>query len=259
MDDAALARRQHASHRAFYALLGQAPGNRLLELPGVQAAIVPGSPDRSMPNAVVYEDAGALVASHAQLVTAYAAAGVRAWTVWTPPGQEAVGARLEALGHVADGTPPLMAAELAEVDLEPRRALDLDPAPDWRTVGRLNDRAYGLAGALEAALEALPAGGCFRPWVAWLDGRRAASAAVLVCGGDAYVCFVAVAPQARGRGLSSELLRRALTTAREEGATTTTLEASAMGEPIYTAMGYRVIGRMGMWERRIRNDSAQPG
>lgn len=252
MDDAELARRQHASHRAFYRLLGQAPGNRVLDLPGVQATVVPAAPDRSMPNAVIYEDADSLLDAHPQIVRAYAEAGVRAWTVWTPPGQEAVGRRLAALGHVADGTPPLMAAELGDLDLAPRRELDLAPAPGWGTVGRLNDRAYGLERALEVALERLPRGDGVRPLVALADGTPVACAAVLVCDADAYLCFVAVAPEARGRGLASELVRRALATARHDGATTSTLEASAMGRPIYAGMGYREIGRMGMWERRVQ-------
>jgi len=257
VDDAELARRQHTSHRAFYRLLGRSPGNTVLEWPGVQATVVPGAPDRSMPNAVVFEDAEALLAAHAELAAAYDAAGVRAWTVWTMPGDAAVGRRLEPLGHVFDGRPPLMAATLAGLDLEPRRDLDLDSAPRWADVGRLNDLAYGLSGApLETALSGLPDAAAVHVLVARVDGAAAGSAVVLVCDRNAYVCFVAVAPAARGRGLCSELLRRALARARDEGATSTTLEASAMGAPIYAAMGYRVLGEMGMWERRVRNDSA---
>jgi ribosomal protein S18 acetylase RimI-like enzyme len=249
--DAELARRQAASHRAFYGLLGRAPGNRLLELPGVQAAIVPGCPDRSMPNAVVFEDADALLAAHPHLVAAYAAAGVGAWTVWTGPGEEEVGRRLVPLGHVPDGRPPLMAAELEALDLGSRREVDLVAAPCWRDVGELNDEAYGLSGApLETALAGLPEAAA-HVLIARADGHPAACAVVLVCGEDAYVCFVAVASAARGRGLCSELLRRALTRAAQDGATSTTLEASAMGAPIYAAMGYRSLGQMGMWERRV--------
>jgi ribosomal protein S18 acetylase RimI-like enzyme len=259
VDDAELVRRQQVSHRAFYALLGRAPGHELLELPGVQAAIVPAAPDRSMPNAVVYEEVDALLDAHPRLVEAYAEAGVRAWTVWTPPGDEAVGRRLEALAHVHDGHPPLMAAALADVDRVPRRELRLDPAPSWREVGRLNDIAYELRGApLETALAPLPADAA-HVLVARAGGAAVACCVVLVCEADAYVCFVAVDPAARGRGLCSELQRRGLARAAEDGATSTTLEASAMGAPIYAAMGYRSIGLMGMWERRVRDNSARAG
>lgn len=36
----------------------------------------------------------------------------------------------------------------------------------------------------------------------------------------------------------------------EGGAETTTLEGSAMGEPVYARLGYCSLGRLQMWERR---------
>jgi GNAT superfamily N-acetyltransferase len=62
--------------------------------------------------------------------------------------------------------------------------------------------------------------------------------------------LVAVVPQARGRGLAAELMRRALAQARSAGALTTSLESTALGEPVYRSLGYRALGRFGMWERR---------
>ena len=83
-------------------------------------------------------------------------------------------------------------------------------------------------------------------------GRPAAALSLALHDGDAYVWLVATAPEARGRGLASELLRRALRAARDEaGATTTTLEATAMGEGVYRRLGYRDLGRLGMWEHRV--------
>ena len=59
-------------------------------------------------------------------------------------------------------------------------------------------------------------------------------------------------PRPAGAACASELLRRALRTARDEaGATTTTLEATAMGEGVYRRLGYRDLGRLGMWEHRV--------
>jgi hypothetical protein len=70
--------------------LGQngAAGSRVLELEGVTAAIVPTTPDRSVINAVVYERPEALEAGLDELASAYSAAGVTAWTVWVPDGDE---------------------------------------------------------------------------------------------------------------------------------------------------------------------------
>lgn len=48
------------------------------------AAITPSCPDRSIVNAVVYDDAAALAAALDGLAETYERAGVRAWTVWVP-------------------------------------------------------------------------------------------------------------------------------------------------------------------------------
>jgi hypothetical protein len=45
-------------------------------------------------------------------------------------------------------------------------------------------------------------------------------------------------------------MRTALREARERGCTTTCLEATARGEPVYARLGYRPLGRLGMWELR---------
>jgi GNAT superfamily N-acetyltransferase len=70
--------------RATARLIGAgAEANRVLELDGVTAAIVPSTPDRSVVNSVVYEHAELLEAALGTLADAYDEAGVRAWTVWT--------------------------------------------------------------------------------------------------------------------------------------------------------------------------------
>ena len=42
----------------------------------------------------------------------------------------------------------------------------------------------------------------------------------------------------------------ALAEARERGCATSSLQASAMGEPVYAALGYRTHFRFRMYERR---------
>src|SRR3954471_23767290 len=90
MNDRALRRRQAASQRAFYKMLGSASRDaRLLQFEGVQATIVPVRQWFSVFNGVLYENARALRAALPALAEAYERAGVGAWTVWVPPGDRA--------------------------------------------------------------------------------------------------------------------------------------------------------------------------
>jgi GNAT superfamily N-acetyltransferase len=250
MDDATLAARQLAGQMAAFEHNVGSAGRVLRPAPGVLATVVAALPDRSLPNSVVYADPAALTdAVLDELQARYDEAGVRAWTVWTRPEDTAVAERLAARGHTLDGQPLLMVGELDAMDLQPRSDLDWEDAPSWALLGALNDRAYGMAGDFERL------GGRMRdertvPWVARVDGAPAGCAGVLVQDGNAEVWMVAVTPAARGRGLSAEILRHALSAARAQGAATTSLESSAMGEPTYRRLGYRGLGRLGMWEKR---------
>jgi len=249
-DDAELAARQNASHLALFADAIGSAGSVLRPVEGVVASVNPVVPERSMPNSVVYRDGAALDdAVLDELGRAYDATGVRAWTVWVRPGDDELAARLQERGHAHDAQPMLMAAPLDEMDLEPRGALDLVPDADWALAGRLNDRAYGLPGDFER-LGALLDDPVSRLWVARADGSPAGCVAVRVVDGDAEVWMVAVVPETRGRGLAGELMRHALRAAVDEGATTTSLESTKLGEPVYRRLGYRALGRFGMWERR---------
>ena len=250
--DAELARRHAASHRAAYRLFASgSPGGTTFELDGgVLAAITPALPERSLFNAVLYDEPRPLLAALDELDRRYDDAGVRAWTVWTHPGDTATAEALHAAGHAHDGEPMLMGAGLAELGLEPRADLPRVRSNDWAALARCNDAAYGIApGTFAVALGGIrdPAA---RAYVALDDGEPVAACGTVLHDGDANVLFVATVPAAQRRGLASELMRHALREARAAGASTTTLEASAAGEPVYARMGYRSLGRLGMWERR---------
>jgi GNAT superfamily N-acetyltransferase len=253
MDDAALAARQLAGQREMYRSMGErVAGASVVERPGgVLACLVPALPERSVFNSVVYEDPGALLAVRDELDAAYVAAGVRAWTVWVRPEHDALRPALEAAGHAFDAQPMLMAAALEELDLEPRLALDLVASPTWEDLARLNDRAYGIdpAASFVAAFTGFDdARG--RLYLARVDGELVAGLGTLSVEGTCEIVYVATVPEARGRGLSSELMRTALRAARADGCAVTTLEATALGEPVYARLGYRPLGRLGMYELR---------
>src|SRR5207244_214943 len=99
--------------------------------PAVQATVVPVSPERSLPNAVLYSDPQAVLEAYDELAAIYTLAGVRAWTVWVRPADDDLAAELERRGHKIDGTPAIMGCTLDELDLEPRVELDLESDPRW--------------------------------------------------------------------------------------------------------------------------------
>lgn len=250
MDDAELMARELASQKAtFRALAVGSAGGEVLERDGLLACLSPGTPDTSIPNGVFYGDAEALLAAREELEDRYARAGVRAWTVWVRPGDREVARALEAAGHALDGTPALMAARIEEMDLEPRGALDLVADARWEEVGRVNDVAYGAPHFERLLQGARPPG--LVAYAARAGGHVAAVACVVHEDGDCGVSLVATVPEARGRGLCSELLRLALREAHAAGCVTTSLEATALGQPVYERLGYRVLGRIEMWEHRV--------
>jgi ribosomal protein S18 acetylase RimI-like enzyme len=252
-DDAALRARRIRSQREFLRAVGGASDRaRFVELRGsVWASLTPARPDRSVVNAVVYDDTDALLASLDELAALYQDGGIAAWTVWVPEGDERAVDALHAEGHVLDGEPRDMGGALDEMDLEPRFELDVDRAPSWTEVAEVNEAAYfaSAGGAyFGPALARLDAQG----YVARLDGRPASCLAIVDADDDAYVALVATRPEAQRRGLAGELLRLALRDARDRGLRTTTLEATKAGAPVYVRLGYRDLGVVEMWERRVR-------
>jgi ribosomal protein S18 acetylase RimI-like enzyme len=238
----------HASMFAEFRDMPEAGGGRLFERDGVLASILPAVPDRSLPNSVLYRDQDALADALDELTAVYEEAGVRAWTVWLPAGHARARALLEERGHVLDANPKAMAARLS--DVEPPRPSDPvpDPHPRLEELGRINAVAYGAE-----ALARVIGEGELDPDRLYLARERGEVVAGLITGdhdGDCSVWWVATLPEARGRGLASGLMRRALADARERGCDISTLQATKMGEPIYRALGYRPLGPFEMWELR---------
>ena len=253
-------RRGFNSHRRFIeAAASGSAGGRLIEQPGLWAAIVPARPDRSLFNSVAYEDPAALERAYPQLEAAYREAGVEAWTVWVPEGDRASAAMLERAGHHFDGAPQAMALDLtapavpaagaAAAGDEGDAELAITDSGDWRELCSINDAAYEhRPGTFVDGLG--PDGTGFRVYAARSQGWIAAGLATLDTDGDCGICIVATLPEARGRGLAGRLMARALDDARERGCETSTLVASAAGRPVYTRLGYRALGAVEMWEMR---------
>jgi GNAT superfamily N-acetyltransferase len=248
MDDATLYARMHANLREFCRLMGGAsPGARVIELDGVVASVVPATPHRSLFNSVAYDTADDLARALPRLADLYTEAGIEAWTVWTPERDERSVRILAAAGHRIDGGPAVMCMELRDLRTPRPDDLDLDPDPGVKTLSELNDEAYGTTPDMTRAVQTLPG---VTLYVARLDGRPASAMGTHDLDGDICILYVATSPAARGRGLASRLMAHALYEARDRGATTTSLQATQMGYPIYAKLGYRDLGALQMWERR---------
>jgi GNAT superfamily N-acetyltransferase len=225
---------------------------RTVHAPGVLASVSPATPDRSLFNSILCESHRALDAAYAELERGYEAAGVRAFTVWADPDDDALGALLTARGHRPDSRPWAMAEAIDALRLPEHGDLDCVDTRDMSLIASLNDAAYGFPSpAYDAALDRLE-DPRWRGYVARVSGK-AVSCLLVWEGdyGDAGICAVATLPDARGRGLGTRLLAHALREARSRGLSTTSLQASPMGYPIYKKIGYRDLGRMTMWERRL--------
>ena len=240
------------SMREFFRLVGRSSeGAHVIELDGVMGSVCPKVPERSLPNSVVYESQDALIAALPELARHYDEAGIDAWTVWVPEDDTDAASALSDAGHVLDADPAAMTIDLADLPEPGDDGLDYRTGPELMpVVASINDRAYPFEGTPFAELTADQPPGVTHDYVAYLDGEPAASVVILPVNGDASVWDVATLPDARGRGLCGRLLHRALWDARERGCDLSTLQATKLGEPVYTRLGYRRHGALQMWERR---------
>lgn len=248
MDEATLRARLWDGFARLQTLLGGHAGRgSVLVRDGLVASVVPSAPESPTLNAAVAIEPERAVVEIERLTDRYAEANVRRWGLWLDASATDVARALTEAGMVVTSASPGMGAAIEELALEvepPRRA-------DLPTVGRVNDRAYGNYDArLERTLAPLP-NGILRAYRADVHGTPAAVAMALHHGEDCGVSFVATIPQARRRGLATNVMRQVLAEARAQGCTSTTLQATDVGERLYTNLGYRRLCVMQLWERRL--------
>lgn len=250
LDERELRRRAVEGVRGEVEAFGSAaPDSLLIRRPGLLAAVVPASPQRSIFNSVFYGDPAALAGEVEELEEIYESHGVRAWTVWVPDEDRETARLLGARGHALDGAPQAMAMDLSDLGEEA-------PAPDGVTLGpigpaacaALNDRAYGFG---EDGFRAGYSGETAARWF----GAYEADAAVgclgtIATSEDCGVTGVATPPEHRGRGIAGWLLWQALADARARGMTSASLRASKVGAGVYERIGFRDLGFVEMWEMR---------
>jgi GNAT superfamily N-acetyltransferase len=253
VDDATLLERAVDGLRAFFHAQAEACERaELIQRNGFLALVNPHIPERSLWNSVLYDDPAALEAATPELAGAYERSGVRAWTVWVRPGDSMAAGALDRAGHVLDAEPMAMGAPIEDV-LE---RVPEEDHPFWireggiDAVGPLNEQAYGYReGEFSAAFDRQPAE--MHVYLAGTAGPPESCAIGHDIGDNCDITLVATLPEARGRGMAGTLILRALADARERRCTTTTLVATRLGYPVYARLGYRDLGRLEMWERRV--------
>jgi GNAT superfamily N-acetyltransferase len=248
MDDGVLSARLWEGFGQLQALLGGHAGpGRVIEREGLIASIVPNAPDSPTLNAAVAIDADEAPKHIEELRHRYHDARVRRWGVWLDGRASLAAQALTQAGMVVTTASPGMGASIE--DLETATSDEPTPA-DLETVGRVNDLAYGnYDGRLERTLAPLP-NGILHGYRVDHDGTPAAVALALHHNEDCGVSFVATVPKARRKGLASKVMRDALNAARTDGCTTTTLQATDVGERLYRNLGYRRLCVMQLWELR---------
>jgi ribosomal protein S18 acetylase RimI-like enzyme len=225
---------------------GHAGQGRTLERDGLVASIVPNTPDSPTLNAAVAIDPDRAPEHLEELEQRYGRANVRRWGIWLDGHASLAAQALSRRDMVVTTASPGMGARIDELAVKRADKVEADLA----TVGRVNDLAYGnYDGRLERTLTPLP-NGVLKGYQASLSGSPAAVALALHHDGDAGISFVATIPKARRKGLATQVMQQALAEARHEGCTTTTLQATEIGERLYTALGYRRLTVMQLWERR---------
>jgi len=162
-------------------------------------------------------------------------------------------AHLRGLGYeMRSESPCLLVAQpvpVRAVDQHVRieRFRDLDHVRDaigvganaFATLGLPVEEAHTMLARHDRLLDADVAG-----FVAYVDDEPAATALTLFSDGAAGVYWVATLPASRGRGLGEVCTALATNAGFERGAPVVTLQASPMGLPIYTRMGYRACDQL---------------
>jgi GNAT superfamily N-acetyltransferase len=249
-DDAGWLELIRAGMPPCWRLLAEGSGGSVWSDGDVVAAIVPKGPDRSVFNSVFYEDGRSLLGSLDEIGRAYDDAGVRAWTVWVPENDTETATGLERAGHVLDAEPRAMGMEITALRTpEPDPVIEYRDELDMPEVARLNEIAYGWGPGEFAAVADAELPDSYAHF-ALIQGATVGVVATWDHGDDTEILWVATLPEARNRGISRQLMARAIRAAGGRGRLTTTLVATKLGRPVYERIGYRDFGAIQMWERR---------
>lgn len=219
------------------AYAGAASGGAVKRLPGVAVAVFPDEPERSFYNNALLErdlGAGGRAAALAAMEAAYADVGVPRFAAWVHESDEAMRSDLERRGYTLAEATRAMGMALDDIRV-PRPQIELG-SPDWLEYLRLLELPPRLlSGADQAAFHVL---------IARLDGENVATAMAFDLRRDCGIYNVSTLERVRRRGLGTALTALQLHDALARRCQTASLQSTAMAERVYSALGFRDLGRI---------------
>ena len=205
-------------------------------LPGVTTAVFPRGPERDVyNNALLDRDLGFSERANAleSMAAIYASARVPRFAAWVHETDVAMRNDLERRGYALDTTTCAMGMVLDESSA-PRPEIEFVPAhwSEYLSYERLPPNF--LSRANHASLHVL---------VHRVDGEIDSGALAYDFDGDSGIYNVGTVELARRRGLATAATVAQLRDALARGSRTASLQSTPMAERIYTALGFRNLGR----------------
>jgi GNAT superfamily N-acetyltransferase len=210
-------------------------GASVERIPGAVVAVFPAGPERSFyNNAVLARELDRTRAREAAagVVQAYENAGVDRYAIWVHESERAAIAEMSRQFRV-DTTTRAMTMSLGDIALA-RPDVKLAP-PEWNEYLRTIEVPEGLL----AGVDPRP----FHVLIARLDGENVTAGMAYDHDGDCGIYNMGTIQRARRHGLATALTTLHMYRARERGCTTASLQSTEMAEGVYTAVGFRSLGR----------------
>ena len=221
-----------------------AEGAALHRCRGVAAAVFPHEPERSVYNNALLdrglsqrERSAALDAMEA----AYTEAGLTRFAAWAHESDGPMQADLEQRGYgIAEYTLAMgMSLDDVEVATAPL-APDVElVSAGWTDYVRFLP-AFGTPSGLLSGTDP----DAFQVRAARVGGETVAAAISIDVDGDCGIFNVGTAERARRQGLATALTALLVRDAIERGCRTASLQSTEMGERLYSALGFRALGRI---------------
>jgi ribosomal protein S18 acetylase RimI-like enzyme len=164
----------------------------------------------------------------------YEAARITRFAAWVHESDDAMRSDLERRGYTLDEVTRAMGMTLDRIALPPPR-LKLRRT-GWSEHRRVGELPEGLLNGADPA--------SFHIFIAGFGGQDAATAIAFDHAGDCGIYNVGTVERARRRGLATGLTAMHLYAARARGCQTASLQSTAVAESMYTAAGFRDLGRI---------------